>query len=182
MLQDLFNDKESPIYQSIVIVPQCPEGEQWVNTPWEAGSYDSDAVGESDSLRKVVALIHEICEKDSVNRNRIYAYGLSMGGYGTWNLLINHSDLFAAGVPICGGADPAKAEVLKDIPIYTFHGTVDPTVPFEGTKEVVDAIIAAGGTKILSEWGEGIGHGIWNEVADRLEVMRWLFEQRRGVQ
>lgn len=179
VLQDWFNDTENPIYQSIVIVPQCPEGEQWVNTPWENGSYDSDAVGESNAIKEALAILEDTCNTYSVNRDRIYAMGLSMGGYGTWNLLMNHSDIFAAGIPICGGADPSKADILKDIPIHAFHGAIDSVVPVEATDEVVAAIQAAGGTKIYYDRVDGKDHNVWDYAAACWEVNFWLFDQRK---
>ena len=179
VLQGLFNDVLSPVYQSIVIVPQCPEGEQWVNTPWENGSYDSDAVGESDALKEALAILEMVCEQDSVNRNRIYAMGLSMGGYGTWNLLMNHSDIFAAGVPICGAADPSKAEILKDMPIFAFHGKADGVVPYQGTDDMYQAITQIGGTQMIYKLVEGRGHNVWEDAAACSEMHYWLFDQRK---
>ena len=179
VLQDWFNDLESPIYQSIIIVPQCPEEEQWVNTPWENGSYDSDAVGESDAIKEALSILNDICNEDSVNMNRIYVAGLSMGGYGTWNLLMNRSDLFAAGMPICGAADPSKAEVLKDMPIFAFHGDKDSVVPVSGTREMVNAIIAEGGTNAIFHEVLNTDHNSWSYAASRGDVLRWIFSQRR---
>ena len=72
----------------IVVSPQCPE-EQW----WEPGG-------------DVMALIDEIAEKYSVDPNRIYLTGLSMGGFGTWTIAGNYPERFAAIVPICGGGQP----------------------------------------------------------------------------
>lgn len=180
VLQDWFNDTESPIYQSIIIVPQCPEEEQWVNTPWENGSYDSDAVGESDAIKEALAILDHVCKRDSVNLDRIYVVGLSMGGYGTWNLLMNHSDIFAAGMPMCGAADPSKANILKDIPIYAFHGDKDGVVPPAGTREAVQAIQAAGGEKIFYEEVPNVGHDVWKHAASRGDILRRMFEQRKN--
>ena len=179
VLQDWFNDLESPIYQSIIIVPQCPEEEQWVNTPWEQGSYDSDAVGESSAIKEALSILDQVCQEDSVNLDRIYVVGLSMGGYGTWNLLMNHSDIFASGMPICGGADPSKAEIVKDIPIYTFHGDKDSVVPVAGTREMVAAIRDAGGEKITYEEVPDVDHNVWSYAASRGDILRLMFEQRR---
>lgn len=179
VLQDWFNDLESPIYQSIVIVPQCPEGEQWVNTPWENGSYDSVAVGESDAIKEVLSILELICSTDSVNRNRIYVAGISMGGYGTWNLLMNHSDLFAAGMPICGAADPARAEILKNMPVYAFHGDRDSVVPVTGSRDMVNAIIAKGGTQAIYHEVLNTDHNSWSYAASRGDALRWIFLQRR---
>ena len=179
VLQGLFDDTRSPVYQSIVIVPQCPEGEQWVNTPWENGSYDSDAVGESDALKEALAILEMVCTQDSVNRDRIYAMGLSMGGYGTWNPLMNHSDIFAAGVPICGAADPSKADVLKDMPIFAFHGDADGVVPVSGTDDMYNAIIAAGGENITYKRVAGRGPNVWTDAASCSEMHYWLFDQSK---
>ena len=180
VLQDWFNDTESPIYQSIVIVPQCPEGEQWVNTPWGDGSYDSDAVGESDAIKEVLAILKDVCEQDSVNLNRIYIAGISMGGYGTWNLLMNHSDIFAAGMPICGAADLSKAEVLKDMPIVAFHGDRDSVVPTSGSRDMYQAILEAGGDKIQYIEVPNTDHNSWSYAASRGDILRWMFEQRKN--
>ena len=182
VLQDWFNDTESPIYQSIIIVPQCPEGEQWVNTPWENGSYDSDAVGESDAIKEALAILDEVCKTDSVNLDRIYVVGLSMGGYGTWNLLMNHSDIFAAGMPMCGAADPSKADILKDIPIYAFHGDKDDVVPVSGTRDIVEAIKNAGGEKIFYEEVPNVAHAVWKPAAARGDILREMMNQRKNTE
>ena len=118
VLQTLFNDLESPVYQSIVIVPQCPTDTQWVDTPWSEGSYSTDDVAETQNLKNVLSVLDNVCSEYSVNRDRIYLMGISMGGFGTWDLLMRHGEIFAAAIPICGGADPAMADVLKDIPIF----------------------------------------------------------------
>ena len=36
---------------------------------------------------------------------------------------------FAAVVPICGKGDPAQAKLIKDLPIWVFHGAKEPVVP-----------------------------------------------------
>lgn len=177
VLQTLFDDPESPIYQSIVIVPQCPTDTQWVNTPWAEGSYSVDDVAESQNLKNVLSVLESICNEYSVNRDRIYAMGISMGGFGTWDLLMRHGDIFAAAIPICGGADPSKASVLLDMPIATFHGDADKSVPVSGTREIVAAIRDAGGTNITYEEIAGAGHSIWEYVAAKKELICWLFEQ-----
>ena len=101
-----------------------------------------------------------------------------MGGYGTWDMLVRHGDTFAAAVPLCGGGDASKADYLKNIPIWTYHGTADPTVRFEGTKGMVDAIVAAGGEKIKFNAVENAGHNIWTEATTNGELIDWLFANK----
>lgn len=177
-VQRLFDREDGLMKQSIVIAPQCPEDEQWVDTLWEMGNYSTDTVRESDELQTVLALIENIEENFSIDSARIYAMGISMGGFGTWDLIIRHNDIFAAAVPMCGGGDPSKASLLLKTPIYTFHGTADDIVPFEGTEEMVNAIKDAGGSLINFIAYEGAGHGIWEKAAAEDGWLEWLFSQK----
>jgi predicted peptidase len=162
---------------AIILVPQCPEGQQWVDTPWANGNYSTGKVKESNELAGVVNLVDDLIYDYMVDENRIYAMGLSMGGFGTWDLLMRHGDLFAAGVPICGGGDPAMADELVEVPIYTFHGSADPTVPVTGTREMAKALEDAGSSVFTYEELDGMGHGISETVAGRADVVEWLFAQ-----
>ena len=135
-IQNMFDTYPAKVEQSIVIVPQCPGGNQWVNHPWADGNYSLDNIAMSRALTAAYEVLQNVLGKYSCDRERIYAMGLSMGGFGTWDLLMRYPDTFAAGVPICGGGDPSKAEILKNIPIWTRHGTADPTVPYAGTQGI----------------------------------------------
>jgi len=80
------------------------------------------------------ACSEEIIQKYPVQTEQIYLTGLSMGGYGTWHWAARHPRAFAALVPICGGAMPLtgfpeRAAVLKEVPIWAFHGEDDQIVP-----------------------------------------------------
>ncbi len=177
VIQKLFDDPTSPVYQSIVIVPQCPEGEQWVDTPWADGNYDIRYVEESNELGAVLNILDSIQSTYSVNENRIYVMGISMGGFGTWDLLMRHGDLFAAAIPICGGGDINGVYNLLDKPIYTCHGDADGTVPVEGTRELYQSIVEDGGEMITYEELAGYGHNVWDYVAEKEGLMDWLFAQ-----
>ena len=102
-----------------------------------------------------------------------------MGGYGTWDLLARHSDVFCAGVAMCGAGDPSKAAVLKDIPIWAIHGAKDPTVPVSGSQDMVEAIKAAGGEKINYTELADNEHDVWNYTYSSSEIFSWLFEQKK---
>ena len=101
-----------------------------------------------------------------------------MGGYGTWDVLLRHNDVFAAGVPLCGGGDPTQASRLLDVPIRAFHGTSDNIVPSRGSKQMYDAIVALGGTKCHYTALGGYDHFIWDYVYQQQWVFDWLYDQR----
>ena len=149
---------------AMILAPQCPSGEQWVDTPWENGSYSIGKVAESAEMKAVMALMEQIVQAYSVDTDRVYAMGISMGGYAVWDAMIRHDDLFAAGVAVCGGGDPSQARVLKNTPMFVYHGTADLVVPVSGSEEMVAAIRSAGGTKVRYTAMEGRGHGIWGTV------------------
>lgn len=177
VVSNLFNISKTPVTDAIIVAPQCPAGNQWVDTPWANGSYDATRVKISNELKAVMEIMDSVEREFSTDYDRYYVMGLSMGGFGTWDLLMRYPDYFAAGVPMCGGADPSKAESLVDVPIRTFHGSADPTVPVSGTREMAAALEAAGSTVFTYEEMEGAGHGIWGTVASRKDVIEWLFAQ-----
>ena len=150
--------------KAIILVPQCTHDGQWVDTPWSDGGYSVDAIPESDELMAVMALVKQVMQDYSVDKNMVYAAGISMGGYAVWDVMVRHNDVFAAGIAVCGAGDPSKAEFLKDTPMFVFHGAQDGTVPVSGSFDMVAAIQKAGGTKVqYTEYPDG-GHGIWGQV------------------
>ena len=180
VLPQAFSQANTPLDQAIIIAPQCPAGQQWVDTPWANGDYSIDDVRESDAARLALEIFEAVTEEFSTDDKRYYISGVSMGGFGTWDILLRHGEKFAAAVPMCGGGDSSNAELVKDIPIWTVHDPNDPTVPYSGTKVMVDAIKAAGGTKIKFDSPTGYGHGVWNYVGrDKPEMYKWLFEQTK---
>ena len=178
-LQLMFNDVTSPVYDSIIIVPQCPADSQWVLTPWEKGNYSAADVPESRELEMVCAAIDEIRDFCNVDDDRIYITGISMGGFGSWDMLMRHGARFAAGMPVCGGGDPSYARLLKRIPIRTFHGSDDDAVPVNGTRRMYAAIRREGGDDIEYTEFEGCGHGIWDMVYSDRRNVDWLYSQSR---
>ena len=162
----------------IIVAPQCPLNHQWVDTPWANGAYSTEKVPESNEMKAVIELLDDLKAKYSIDSDRIYAAGISMGGFATWDALMRHNDIFAAGIPVCGGGDPEKAEVLKETPIFTFHAVDDTAVPVTGTRQTVEAIKNAGGDKIeYTEYKSG-GHGIWNQAFATEGLLDKLFECR----
>lgn len=179
MLQELFSLENSPFWDCIIIAPQCPNGEQWVDTPWAEGGYRVDEVPESNENKAVLQILNLVAKTFPTDKDRYYVAGLSMGGFGTWDLIMRHPELFAAAVPLCGGGDYTQASKLIDMPIYTIHDKNDTTVPCSGTKEMYVALSALGSTVITYEETSGKGHNVWSYAATKAEIWTWLFEQTR---
>lgn len=171
------NQGRQPMF---VVAPQCPANTQWVNTPWEDGAYSVAQTPISAPMKVVVGILDELEKNYSIDAKRIYVTGLSMGGFGTWDLISRFPDRFAAAVPICGGGDPSKAAALKTMPIWTFHGDEDDVVPHAGTLVTAQAIHDEGGVVKFTTFA-GARHAIWDGVFRTQAVVDWMLAQRLGV-
>lgn len=178
-VQSFFIPKGTPAYNCIGIFPVCPPDGAWSPNEWAGGSYSMDEYPMTDQLLAVVELLDYIAETYSTNPLRQYVTGFSMGGYGTWALLTNYPDRFAAAAPVCGGGDPTYADKLVDIPIWTCHNESDTIVSVSATRDMVTAIIAAGGENIKYEEKQDSGHNAWDPLYRNPEFQEWLFSQRK---
>ena len=82
--------------------------------------------------------------KYNIDKERVYITGLSLGGNGTWNCLCLRPDLFAAAVPIAGWGNSWQASLIKNIPIWNFHGQSDNIVSVENSRNFIDAFAKLG--------------------------------------
>lgn len=176
-VDELYTTRPELMNQAIFIVPQCPLNEQWVDWPWANGNYSVDEIPESKALSTAMQILSDVTDNYAVDENRIYIMGISMGGFGAWDALVRHESTFAAGVPLCGGGDPTKSDILKEIPIWCVHGTADTAVPFAGTEEMYNTIVAAGGERITFEQMRDMGHWIWDYATTNGAMIDWLFSQ-----
>jgi len=156
------NKKDFPF---IVVSPQCPLYERW-------------------TAEHLSALIDEVVSHYRVDEDRIYVTGLSMGGAGTWTITIATPERFAAIAPICPARSlPDKAEVIKNLPIWVFHGTKDNRVPIKRTIEMVDALKECGSNVRFTIYPEPRDplhpHDCWTETYENPELYEWLLSHKR---
>lgn len=167
---------------TVVVAPQCPEDARWVETDWEDGAYSVDEVPESVQLRAVRQIIDGLLETyPNIDANRLYVTGLSMGGFGTWDLITRTPDVFAAAMPVCGSGDPSKGEVLaaSKTAVAAFHNRGDGVVPVSGTLETVNAIVKAGGSASCTVY-EVNAHDAWTRTYANIANWNWLFSHVLG--
>ncbi|GDY20399.1 hydrolase [Verrucomicrobiota bacterium] len=152
----------------IVVSPQCPSGRRWDN----------------DTL---LALLDDVIARHSVDTNRVYLTGLSMGGYGTWSLGLSHPERFAAIAPICGGGDlilgllpdTKKQAALKTLPIWAFHGAKDNVVPPAESERMIAAVKNAGCKDVQLTIYPDAGHDSWTEAYNNPKLFEWFLAHER---
>jgi len=161
-----------PDFPFIVVAPQCPDGQIWSN----------------DIL---LGLLDQVSHDYPVDASRVYLTGLSMGGYGTWELGLSHPERFAAIAPICGGAnlitplltsfEPAKAAAAQSLGIWAFHGAKDPVVPVSESTRMVDWLKDHGVRDVKLTVYPEAQHDAWSESYRNPELYQWFLKhQRKG--
>ena len=163
-------------YPAFVLVPQCPSDSMWAQIRWKGDEAKSNDM--SEPLGLTLQAIESLQQEFPIDENRLYGMGLSMGGFGTWDLLERKPGYLAAAIPICGGGDPKNVETYKSTPIWVFHGEADEVIKPELSREMIAALKAAGGTPIYTEF-PGVGHNSWSPTFENRQTWDWLFAQRK---
>src|SRR5215831_14006094 len=167
----------------IVVLPQCRDTSIW---------------GDPDMQIQALAPLDQSIHEFHGDRNRVYLTGLSMGGYGTWDLAAHNPHRFAALVPICSGVRPLEwwpqlrvtkvdnprftdlyaelARRIGDTPVWIFHGDADQSVPVEESRHMAEALRAAGGDVKYTEY-PGVDHNSWDKAYAEPELVPWLLSQ-----
>ena len=150
----------------ILASPQCPEGQVW----------DDSAL---------IGLLDQLQSQYRVDPKRVYVTGLSMGGYGTWQLAVKYPQRFAAVAPVCGGGDrirallPAQQEALKTLGVWAFHGAKDNVVALSESERMVDAFKRAGVKDIQLTVYPEANHDSWTETYANPKLYEWLLQHSR---
>jgi len=172
-------------FPAIVVIPQCLMGHWWTQHEME---------------EMALAMLAHATKDFKGDPKHTYLTGLSMGGFGTWDIASRYPGKFAAAVPICGGIilsgnllkdfpdlakdaypdDPKSyAQVAQKIgktPIWIFHGAADEVVPVENSRKMNEALKAAGGDVHYTEY-PGVGHNSWDKAYAEPDIMPWLLSK-----
>lgn len=146
--------EEGKKFPFILVSPQCPERTIWDN-------------------KMLISFLDEIESKYNVDKNQEYLTGLSMGGHATWSLAIQYPERFAAILPVCARGYPQDVYVLKEVPVWVFHGQKDDIVPINDGLKMVDALEREGSSVKFTIYPEA-GHDAWTETYNNPEIYKWL--------
>ena len=168
-------------FPALVVMPQAPLETFWGGPPGDAA----------------LAALDRTCAEFSVDRERTYLTGLSMGGHGSWLLGYREPTRFAAMLVICGfvGDRPNRPSVVpsgpgtpyervaarvKGVPIWIVHGEADAAVPVVESRRMHEALRAVGPDVRYTEL-PGTNHDSWTAAYGSEAIVQWLFAQRRGA-
>ena len=165
-------------FPCFVLAPQCPPEKTWSAVKGWTGpnTYEEQP---TEPMKLALGALDAVLKEFPVDTDRLYVTGLSMGGYGTWDLVTRSPGRWAAAAPVCGGGDAARIAVAKAVPVWAFHGVLDSAVPVVRTREMIAALEKAGGKPMYSEYPY-VNHDSWSNAYGEPELLPWMFAQKRG--
>jgi poly(3-hydroxybutyrate) depolymerase len=163
------------------VAGQVPRGLRWVEVPWNEMEHRMPEQP-SKSMGLLIELISSLLSSElPIDHDRLYATGVSMGGYGTWDLISRKPEWFAAAMPVCGGGDVKQAAKLRDLPISIHHGDADGSVPLWRSRAMISALYAAGSFYARYTEYPGCGHNSWIPAYGTEANLKWMFSKKRHV-
>ncbi len=143
----------------ILVSPQAPANEGW------------------DS-KDLMRLMRSLQKKYRIDEDRLYLTGLSMGGFGSWDMAIKYPGLFAAVIPVCGGGDSSKVWLMRNTPTWVFHGAKDDAVPLKASQEMVDALRHHNPAVKFTVYPDA-GHDSWTAAYNTDSLYTWMLSQKK---
>ena len=146
-----------------ILAPQCPKDVWW----------DTEAV---------YYLIKEIQQKYQIDDSRIMLTGLSMGGWGTLKLAMEHPELFSAVVAVCPPVDrlmKVRAAQYKDLPMKIFHGGNDDIVSPMNSIEIYQEIKKVNKNIELTIFPDD-NHNSWDSTYSNPKLYEWMLAQKKN--
>ncbi|KFF21537.1 prolyl oligopeptidase family serine peptidase [Chryseobacterium sp. JM1] len=146
-----------------ILAPQCPADSWW------------DTV-------TVYNLIKEIQKKYKIDASRIYLTGLSLGGWGTLKLAMEHPEMFAAVVPVCAPTDLimySNINQYKDLNMKIFHGGMDDIVLPENALNFYQRLHPVNPSAELVIFPND-NHNSWDSTYSDPKLYEWMFSKKKG--
>lgn len=159
-----------------IVAPQT--NVNWPCVIIEEGKRPQLCHGMGKGARLAFEIIDKLISEHPIDTSRVYVTGHSMGGAGVWHMIAHRPRFFAAAVPVCGLPDFTTAAIVKDVPIWNFHGESDKIEPVDTSRRMIEEIVRAGGQPIYTEY-PGVGHNVFMWAYTEPALVEWMFAQHR---
>lgn len=169
---DLYNKEVQLKNPCFVYTPKTPtDWGDWSGWSWDGIGFS----GLSIPTQTAVHVLDSLISKYPIDTNRLYVYGISMGGEGVFDLLHKMPNKFAAGISICGGGFAHWANNISSTPFWMFHGGADEVNPPDLTERVYNMLLETGATQMRYTNYPGYGHAIWDKALSEPSFYDWMF-------
>jgi len=128
--------------------------------------------------RMVDKLVDELVHRHNIDTTRIYLAGLSRGGYGVWQMAINHPHKYAAMISICAATIPINyLKNVSGLPVWFFHGEKDDVIPVQQTLQAYETMKVLNPKTRITIY-PAANHDSWTQTFENEEIYNWLLLQR----
>jgi predicted peptidase len=115
----------------------------------------------------------------SIDPDRVYIVGQSMGGLGVWSLSQNYPEKWAGAIVLAAYDNFTNPVAISRIPVWVFQGDADQTVPVDLVREMTKQLKKVHANLRYSEYHK-VDHEVWNKAFAEPELVPWLASQKRG--
>ena len=148
---------DSPLSNGFCVFPQC-ETDTWF-----------------DRFSELLDLVKYLYNQPFVDQTRFNASGISMGGYGIYQVMQSLPELFNKAIVCCGGGMYWNSGRLKDIKFRIFHGELDTAVYPEEARRMYARLRETLADVELTIYPE-CDHNCWDKTYTNYDNLKWLFE------
>jgi poly(3-hydroxybutyrate) depolymerase len=161
----------------VVVMPQVPYSHHHWTDP--------------DIMAMAMAALNAEVKEFHGDPERLYLTGMSLGGYGVWEIAKDYPGRFAAIAPVCGGIFwsyapgrwhqpelvPEYVKAIGRTPVWIFHGADDPVVSPAQSQIMYAAIASARGNVRFWEYAN-YNHNAWDRAYTDPQLPQWFLAHR----
>ncbi len=160
-------------YPHFLVAPQASSSK----LGFGGGVEGSASAPEHPTRALVFGILDALGSEFNIDARRRYITGISMGCYGTWDIIMRRPDYFAAASPQSCQGDPDRTLLsnLTEMPIWSMCGTSDHYFP--GAEAMASAMIGVGAKHSIFTPFQHVGHSIHDLGYDYPGFIDWMFAQ-----
>lgn len=157
-------------FSAFVLAPQCPISDNWA---------DPELNEPGKALLLTMEALDAVEKEFSIDLDRVYVVGQSMGGLGVYALLQTYPEKWAAAIVMSAYDNFSNAVVITRIPLWVFQGDADQTVPVDLVREMMKQLKKLHANLRYTEYHK-TDHEVWNRAFTEPDLLPWLSSQTRG--
>lgn len=156
-------------FPMFVLAPQCPSGQTWADPEFNLPS---------KWLILAMGTLAKVEKQFSIDTDRIYLAGQSMGGLGIWSLLQTHQGQWAAAIVMSAYDTFTDVPAIVAVPLWVFQGDADASVPVSVVRSMMAQLKKVHANLRYTEYHK-VDHQVWNKAFAEPDLLPWLSSQKR---
>jgi predicted peptidase len=158
-------------FPAFVLAPQCPVGENWS---------DPDLNQPSKALELALQILAAVQKEFSIDPDRVYVVGQSMGGLGVYSLLQMYPEKWAGAIIVAAYDNFTNTNAISRVPLWVFQGDQDQTVPVTMVHEMMKQLKKIDANLRYTEYRKA-DHAIWDRAFAEPQLIPWLASLKRAA-